>query len=288
MEIVDILSKELEADLGIIETTFEIAPGIYYVVATEEETALHTDYYIADKERSLLSEKAKSYGKTLQHQQKYISYRVDSPKDGRMVFEYEVNRYLAKQKKPLLDCKTLLEIVTYGREVNPEYFGNYPAPNVTPKGFTLRYATLTNGVFLIETDSLEKVVAVCQPIWDGDLSEYVTGRADMLDFDRLNGIYRTGGYLFFAESDACVALLEIMYWNTAIKESEHLDMAAMMNAIWKYHPDYAATHNMREQTGLNDCTGLFMQSIGIDVELKGSADNVIVLTENAGTEYLKI
>ncbi len=288
MEIIDKLNKELEDDLGIIETTSEIAPGIYYVVATEEETALHAEYYIADKECSLLSEKAKSYGRPLQHQDRYISYRVDSPKDGRMVFEYEVNRYLAKQEKPLLDCKTLLEIVTYGREVNPEYFGNYPAPCVTPRGFMLRYATLANGVFLIETDRLERVIAVCQPIWDGDLSEYVIGKAEMLDFDRLNGIYRTGGYMFFSENDACVALLEIMYWNAAVKESEHLDMAAMMNAIWKYHPDYAVTHNMREQTGLNDCTGLFMQSIGLDVELKGSVDNVIFLTENAGTEYLII
>ena len=44
MEIIDKLNKELEDDLGIIETTSEIAPGIYYVVATEEETALHAEW----------------------------------------------------------------------------------------------------------------------------------------------------------------------------------------------------------------------------------------------------
>lgn len=60
-----------------------------------------------------------------------------------------------------------------------------------------------------------------------------------------------------------------------------------MNAIWTYHPDYALSHNLREQQGLNDMLGLLMNSVGAEVELSGSAENMVTLTADVGTEYVR-
>lgn len=65
-----------------------------------------------------------------------------------------------------------------------------------------------------------------------------------------------------------------------------LDKPALMNAIWSHHPDYALTHNSREQQGLNDLLGLILNAAGIECELSGSAENMVSLSPEAGTEYV--
>ena len=44
--------------------------------------------------------------------------------------------------------------------------------------------------------------------------------------------------------------------------------------------------NAHEQAGINDGVGLFFQSMGVDVELKNSEENMIKLTPNAGVDFL--
>ena len=66
-----------------------------------------------------------------------------------------------------------------------------------------------------------------------------------------------------------------------------VDLSALMNAILKYWPEYAVTFNAHEQAGLNDEAGLFLRSMGIEVELNGSAERVISLTPGAGTDFLR-
>lgn len=282
------LTFELKDDLGEIELIKCVAPGIFYVVAVDPEEAMPAEYYIVDKDCSELSSEAKAYGVPLEYHEGYISYRADIPEEGRMVLEYEINRYLLKNNLPPLDGDTILSIATYGREHNPEYFGDYPAPTLTPRGFTLRYQVLTSGVFLIETDKLEKVLAVCQPIWECDLSDYAKEHSEQLDFDRLNGISSTAGYMFFSEENACVILFELWKSYEKIRESGRVNVQAMMNAIWAKHPTYAAAHNLREQSGLNDGFGLFLKTLGVDVEFSGSIENLISLFEGAGMDYLFI
>lgn len=59
-----------------------------------------------------------------------------------------------------------------------------------------------------------------------------------------------------------------------------------MNAIYQHFPEYAAQHNLAEQTGLNDGQGQFLHTQGIDVELKGIPEQLISLTAHAGTQYI--
>lgn len=278
----------LEDDLGSIVMSQHITPGIIYVAAKTGDEAFPSEYYIAERDCTELSQEAKRYGRPLEHHPEYLCYPAGSPDNGRMVIEYEANRYLKKHGLPLMECESLLALADYGREYEPEYFGDYPAPLYTPKGLTLRYVSLKPGIFLIETDKLDKVLAVCYPIWNSEISDYTKSRGEQFTYDQLCGIDNTEGYLFFTEENACLALFELWPLSQLLEKSQRINTAAMMNAIWKYHPTYAASHNIREQAGLNDGLALLAISLGIDVDLQGSTDNVIPLFEGVGTDYLNI
>ena len=94
-------------------------------------------------------------------------------------------------------------------------------------------------------------------------------------------------YLFFLEKDGCLALFELLHTHPALLASGRLDKLALMNAIWQYHSDYALTHNFREQQGLNDMLGLILNDVGIECELYGSAENMVMLAPESGTEYIR-
>ena len=278
----------LEDDLGSIVMSQHITPGIIYVAAKTGDEAFPSEYYIAERDCTELSQEAKRYGRPLEHHPEFLCYPAGSPDNGRMVIEYEANRYLKKHGLPLKECDSLLALADYGREYEPEYFGDYPAPIYTPKGLTLRYVTLKPGIFLIETDKLDKVLAVCYPIWNSEISDYTKSKGEQFTYDQLRGIDNTEGYLFFTEENACLALFELWPLSQLLEKSQRINTAAMMNAIWKYHPTYAASHNIREQAGLNDGLALLAISLGIDVDLQGSTDNVIPIFEDVGTDYLNI
>ena len=59
-----------------------------------------------------------------------------------------------------------------------------------------------------------------------------------------------------------------------------------MNAILEYWPEYAVSFNAHEQAGLNDGAGLFLRSLGIEVDLSSYVDRMITLTPGAGTDYI--
>ena len=59
-----------------------------------------------------------------------------------------------------------------------------------------------------------------------------------------------------------------------------------MNAIITNYPEYAVSYNAHEQAGLNDGVGMFLQSMGVDVELRRSEENMIKLSPNVGVDFL--
>ena len=100
------------------------------------------------------------------------------------------------------------------------------------------------------------------------------------------GIDNTLGYLFFPESAGCLVLFELWKWYDEIMATGMVDRAAMMNAIYVNHPEYAVTYNRREQEGLNDSAAHFWRWLGYDVEPEGKESNLIVLDPETGTAYL--
>ena len=125
------------------------------------------------------------------------------------------------------------------------------------------------------------------PIGQGDLPVMVQEWALQTDYDRTRGIHHTLGYLFFAGRDLCVALFELMQLHRELETNGMVDPAALMNAIWRDNPAYAVVYNLEEALGLHDTFGLLMQQVGVEQELVGSTEQMIVYSPEAGVTFLR-
>lgn len=277
----------LEDDFSEICHYEAYCPGVYYIVGQRLGEEMPAEYYVVHQEQALLSDAAKAYGEAADSDPNLLIYRMDDPASGRSVVTYEVQKYLAGQHLPLLENEDVLMTAIYGMEHHPEYFGDYPVPPMTPRGAVTRHKRLACGVFALETESFERMIAVCHPVWSCDLSDYTVQQAEMLDSDLRQGIDSTLGYLFFPESAGCLALFELWRFYDEIMASGLIDRAAMMNAIYVHYPEYAVTHNKREQEGLNDVGAHFWRWLGFDIEPEGKEDQLVVFHAEAGTDYLR-
>lgn len=65
-----------------------------------------------------------------------------------------------------------------------------------------------------------------------------------------------------------------------------INYPALMNYIWAYFPEYAATYNMQNQLGMHDTFGLLMSALGTEVELQNNPNEVIAMSTAAGLDFL--
>ena len=274
----DAILRQLEAEIGKIMELEQICPGIYYL------SAGGTEYYAVMQNAPAISQRAWLYGQQVSPELRL--YPMDKPQSGWMVVRYEVCKYLIKNGLPLPDEDTLHSIATFGMECHPEYFGTFPVPALTPYGRTLRYRRMGNGIYWIETEQCTEVLAVCFPVWDGELSEATQKIAMQLDYDKQYGIENTLGYLFFSEDMSCVPIFELLKIRREWEVSGLIDNAALMNAIWENAPAYALAYNGMEQAGMNDIPGTIAESLGIAIAQTSRTEHMIRLTPGAGTAFL--
>jgi len=267
----------------------EQGPGVYYVVSRDESDRLMcAEHYIVEQQSGIISEDAKRYGKAIPQHPDLLLYSYDEEKGGYRIIEYELARYAALTNDDPELVEELHNSAVFYMELHPEYFGAYPAPITTPKGALTRYKTIDNGIFWLETTQCVQLMAVCYPIWESELSDYLKARGLMTDTDKEQGIDNTLGYLFFEEKEFCLVIFELVQVREEWIETGMVNRPALMNAIWQFHPDYAASHNISEQHGLNDGLGLLLKSLGHDIELTGSTDNMISIDLDAGVDFLRL
>ena len=272
----DFILRQLEAELGEIVESEIICPGVCYI------SAGGTEYYAVMENAQAISQSAWLYGQ--QALPELRLYPMDKPQSGWMVVRYEICKYLSKNGLPLPDGDTLHSAAVFGMECNPEYFGTFPVPALTPQGCTLRYRRMGNGIYWIETEQCTEVLAVCFPVWDGELSEAAQKIAMQLDCDKQHGIENTLGYLFFSEDMSCIPIFELLKIHREWEASGLIDKAALMNAIWENAPAYALAYNGMEQAGMNDVVSAVMGEFGIETERR--TEHMLQITPTAGTAFL--
>ena len=241
----DDLPFDLTAELGEVLHAELKSPGVYFLnVGGKLE---QTEVYVATEDAPAISGKARSYGKELAGHPGPRVYELYQEGSGWHIIDFEVLRYQLKSHLPIEEGgDSLFTIALYGMEEHPDYFGAFPVPAYTPRGCTVRHRTLLNGVYWLETDRCEEMLAVCYPIWDGDITIPEQNLAERLAYDWLQGIDNTLGYLFFPKHSSCIPLYELCKLHPQIGESGLIDMAALMNAILQSYPEYAAAHNEEE------------------------------------------
>ena len=278
----------VEDDLGDVVMSELQCPVVYYIAVEEAGTGFAAEFYIIEKSTAAITDKIKAYGKPLPNHSDLLSIAIDEYGSGSTPVKYEVARYRVQNGMSPIDDDTLLAIAVYGAEDYPDYFGGYTAPQITPRGITTRYKLLANGVFVIETDRCEKMLAVCYPVWHSNFSHYVIFRAEQTEYDKKHGIDNTLGYLFFPCDAMCLAIFELLKEKPEIVTSGAVDAAALHNAVWTNYPEYAVEYNKAEQTGMHDVLGMLLNLVGVEIEPSGSVDGMMKITIDKGTDYLKI
>lgn len=276
------LIRKLRERLG-GEILFQMeGPGVYYMADNE-----CGEFYIVEQTSPIISDAAKSYGKQRPDYAGLFFYSLEDVRSGSKIVDYELEKYSMKNYLPDHDSESLHAAAAYGAEDHPEYFGAYPAPIYTPWGHMTRYQRIGNGIFWMETDQCDEVLSICYPIWNTILSEEAVSLGATMERDWENGIDDSLGGIFFRKPDACIPIFEIMRMLPKLRETGRIAVPALMNAIWKNHPDYVLYHNMREQSGANDMLGLLLRNLGLEITPNVSVDNMIFLFPDAGMEYIQ-
>ena len=277
----------VEESYGEVIDSEEQCPGVYYLACKPLDNYFADELVVVERDCPHISAAAKAYGQPLDGHDELIVYDFDDPYGGRPVVLYEADRYRILHKQAIPDGDDLLGVAAYYADNYPEYFGAIPAPIQTPQGYMTRHVTLANGIFGIETSTGARLIAIAGVIWSLELHDN-TKQLGMI-VQSPAGVENPveAQYLFFTEKDGCLALFELLHGYKELRKNERLDAAALMNAIWQYHPEYAIEHNLREQRGLNDMLGLILNAAGAGVELTGSAKNMVVIDSEAGMGYVR-
>lgn len=275
--------ENLPLDLGELGTVTEaepVMPGVYDAVLERPETGLSEEAYIVSQDAAEISDAAKRYGKSAPDASGLLVYAEDESGNPRYIIAYELFRYKILHRLPLPEGETICELAAIGAEMYPEYFGGYPVPFLTPWGRTTRNKIIANGLCWLETEQGRRGLAVAFPQYD-DLSDGARGLAEPSG---------DGGqspeYLFFREADSGVPLWELLSVLPDQRLSCKINRAALMNAVYQFHPEYAAQHNLAEQARLNDGLGLLLHTQGIHVELKSDPQRILSFTDRIGTQSI--
>lgn len=284
--------SNLPLDLGELGAVIEadlVMPGVYDAVLKLPGTAatVGVQAYIVLKDAEDISDTAKRYGMIDPDYPELLVYSENDTGNTCYIISYELSRYRTLHQLPLPEDEIVRTTAAIGAEMYPGYFGCYPIPYFTPWGCTTRSKVIANGLFWLETERFQRGLAVAFPKSE-DLSEKAHGLAEQFDDGSALTNGQVPGYLFFSEVNSSVPLFELVFLNTKGPGEQKIDRAALMNAIWKYHPEYAMSFNAQEQAGLNDMAGLLLYALGAeDKELEGSPEHMIAMDAKAGSDFIK-
>jgi len=272
-------SPESIDELGPIQESEELCPGVYLLTARNEDELLPRDYY-AVMENSIIPLGAKVYGQKLSDL--WLFPMTDGSEEYKII-NYEIAKYRVQNNLPLEE--PLRATAFFAAQSFPEYFGVFPVPLNTPRGCTLRHWTMDNGIYWLETDQCEEVLAVSYPVWSAELSDFTASLGEQTEYDKAHDIEETLGYIFFPAKVSCIPLRELIRtrpeWAGTV-----IDKPALMNAIWAAAPEYAALMNWQEQSGKNDLFSALLAEAGVEVEPNISMENMITLFPDAGKQFL--
>lgn len=274
----------IQYELGEVINWEELCPGVYSLSVQpclESEYSCGEFYLVLDS--APISQEARALGKPLQGISALL-YPINPPDEGAWTaVMYELCKSGVSYSIPALEGWSLTDAALEGMELCPAYFGPFPVPPRTPWGWTLRHRALANGIYWIETSRVETVLAVCYPIWSTEFSDGVTKAGKQLPHTKDD---EDLGYLFFDCQSSCTAVFELLKVRPEWLSTGMIRKTELMNAIWEYASMYAVGYNTEEQAGLHDGLGTLLQMLGEDCEPQGSAEHMISLDSDAGTDFI--
>lgn len=269
----------LEDEIGEIVNISEWSQGVYHVDARKNGPFLRE--YFAVPDSSPLAAKVRRYGERREGLRLFDNADDAS---GWQIVQYEITKYNgARGGKPVAEA-VFRDVTLHAMELYPEYFGQFPVPFHTPRGYTLRHRTLSNGVYWLETSQYKELLAVCFPVWHARLSAAALMGGERLEIDKAADASATP-YLFFSRELSCVPLYELLAvhkdWEGTV-----LRPRALMNALWEYAPAYAMHLN---GGGMDPPLAVFAGALRAEAGLAmpgPDGKRVVAMFPGEGTDFL--
>jgi len=233
---------------GEIVQTSEECPGVYHIATQSPEQPSFREFYAVLPEAvpDIISEEALRYGTAVDGGH---LFEYDAKGNGWDIITYELMRYHVKEGNLLGENQSLYSTAIYAAERYPDYFGGMIPPRVTPWGLTIRVKKAAEGIFFLETEGCHWVLAVANPIWDVDLSDYVVTLGEYCDDDQSMGEYEAQ-YLYFQRDLCAPAIYELL------DRKEYQGLLAFVPSrevletkVYCQSPDYAVWHNALQISG---------------------------------------
>ena len=279
MKLEDYMSG-LEEKIGTIVSVQEYCPGAYCIEA-DNGGRFHKEYY-AVLDNAPFAGQVSRYGRRFRDLRLYEVERYGS---GWEVVQYEINKYnISTGKKPIPE-ELFHDITIHAKDAYSEYFGDFPVPYHTPGGYTLRYRTLGNGIYWLETSRGRELLALCYPIWNTELSTAALALAKMTEQDRIAGASKSLCYIFFSREDSCVPIYELVTERPAWEETL-IHLPALMNALWEYAPKYAMHLNGGTNQVLEEELVQSLEKSGLEIIPQPTGKRVIGMFPGEGTDFL--
>lgn len=267
------LPFDLKHEIGEVRAFRAFIPGVYYLTAQKENCA--AENYYAVMESAAVFSAVNRYG----HPYPGLRlYAVSEDASGWRVLEYELGKYQMAHNRELITEEAEREFhraALFAAGCHPEYFGEYPVPIRTPRGYTLRHQKLENGIYWLETSQCEELLAVCYPIWNTEFTSIARVIGEPTEYDYIQGYDKTLGSLFFSRENRCIALYELMQTRPAWAGTL-IDKPALMNAIWKNCPKYAVALPQLDETAWKNYL----------TKVKTERDALIGIYPDAGDDFL--
>lgn len=233
--------KELPVDLtglGKLYTARQECPGVFYASIIWNSEEYGTEYYIVT-EKAPISEQVRKLGTPFQNA---LLFSLEE-ECGRLA-QYEVSKYKVRNHLPLRAWEDLYVSAVCGAADNPEYYGMLPVPMLTPWGRTLRNRVLANGIFWLETEYEDDVLAMSHPFWNSELTLAAISYGCFSEPDRWAGIEKAMACLFFTKQTSCVPLYELRKGRWNWDGLPELD--ALLELIRVNCPEYLETEAYKE------------------------------------------
>jgi len=238
---------------GVITFIEEECPGVYYLgtsMRTPDCAGREMYAVLPTAVPDIISNEALAYGKDADGVYLF-EYGVEN--NGWDIIQYEILRYKAKAGLEIKDTESLYCTAIYSADVYPEYFGGLLPPRCTPWGLTVRTKKAQEGVYFLETDRCEWVLALAHPIWDIELSEAVQSMGVLCDHDRSMG-EEYAQYRYFKRDKCAPAIYELLTHSGFENLRNFIKSQEVLEAhVYQQNMEYAVTYNMTQVSGHGKC-----------------------------------
>lgn len=243
------LPFRLSEDMGAILDVELRCPGIYYVTTTGNRGHAGREHYVVLREAvpDIISPEVLAYGKPIEDGGYEFEHEVEG--SGWELVTFEMERYKVKQGIPFENGENIYASAIYHADKYPGYFGGHIPPRMTPWGLTIRWKKASEGVYFLETDRCEWVLALAQPFWSIDISELAQELGEEceadLQLDAEEAVYR-----YFRGDGMAPAIYELLDFKDHCGLLDYIhSKEALETYLYTHCPEYVLQYNATEMSG---------------------------------------